>query len=136
MTVLDATGRVKTTLKLMMLWTALTWVLAPVLIFTVGYNGVAIASFLVTLTIVFTIYLLKQVVKFALLKSIYKQSLATIAMGIAVYFSAQVFVHDFSMLIFVILQGGLIYFIIFYLLAKNDIEKDIHIITSRFRREK
>lgn len=135
-TVLDATGRVKTTLKLMVLWTILTWIVTPILIFTIGYNGVAIASFLVTLTIGITVYLLKQVVKFAFIASIYKASLATIIMAIIVYFGAKFLASNILMLLFVISQGALVYLIVFYLLAKNDISQDIHIITSRFKKQK
>lgn len=58
--VLDATGRVKTTLKLMILWTILTWIFTWIGIFIFGYNGVAIASFIITLTIFITIRLVKE----------------------------------------------------------------------------
>jgi PST family polysaccharide transporter len=67
--VLDATGKVKTTLKLMVLWTLLTWILTPLFIYLFGFSGVAIASFIITLTIVITIYLVRKVVSFNFRKS-------------------------------------------------------------------
>lgn len=123
--VLDATGKVTTTLKLMILWTTLTWILTPILIYLYGYNGVSIASFLVTTTIVFTIHLVKQTVEFNFLQSIYKPLIATIIMGIIVYISAKVFVQDLITLAFVILLGGCVYLGFLFILAKDDIKKDI-----------
>ncbi|MBI2034601.1 MAG: oligosaccharide flippase family protein [Candidatus Levybacteria bacterium] len=133
-TVLDATGKVKTTLKLMVLWTTLTWVLTPILIFSIGYNGVAIASFLVTLTIGFTVYLLKKVVAFNFLQSIFKPVMATIFMSIVVYFSASAIAHDFISLLFVVLLGATVYCILFYMLAKQEVSKDLALIIAKFRK--
>lgn len=129
--VLDATGRVKTTLKLMVIWTILTWVLTPILIQAFGYNGVAMASFAVTLTIFITIYLVKQVVKFSFIKSIYKPALSTGAMIISVVVLSQLLVKDLASLILVIILGGAIYTAILFSLAGNEIKADFRKIYSR-----
>ncbi|MCL5069290.1 MAG: oligosaccharide flippase family protein, partial [Actinobacteria bacterium] len=123
--VLDATGKVKTTLKLMVLWTALIWILTPLLIYIYNYNGVAIASFIVTLTIFITIYLVKKVVNFHFLKSIYKPFISSLIMGIIVYFGAKIFVNNLFTLILIILIGIGVYFLIFFLWAKRQITQDI-----------
>lgn len=123
--VLDATGRVKTTLKLMVLWTILTWTLTPLAIFLWGYNGVAIASFLVTLTVAITIYLVKQVVNFEFIKSIYKPTIATIIMTAFTYLMAAFFVNNLVTLIFVIILAGAIYLLLIYLLAGKEIFEDV-----------
>lgn len=123
--VLDATGRVKTTLKLMVLWTILTWTLTPLAIYLWGYSGVAIASFLVTLTIGFTIYLVKKVVQFDFIKSIYKPAFSTIIMVIATYTMALLFVNDLISLFSVIILGGVVYLLSIYLIAGRAILLDI-----------
>lgn len=123
--VLDATGRVKTTLKLMVLWTVLTWTLTPLAIYVWGYNGVAIASFLVTLTVFITIYLVKQVVNFEFIKSIYKPAIATIIMTTLTYLMMAFFVNNLVTLIFVIISGGAIYLLSIYLLAGKEIFEDV-----------
>ena len=119
--VLDATGKVKITLRLMIIWTALIWILTPILIFLYGYNGVSVASFLVTTTIAFTVFLVKKIVDFRFLQSIYKPIIATIFMGVVVYTSSQMFVKDSLSLLFVILTGGLIYMLSLFLLAKEEL---------------
>lgn len=123
--VLDATGRVKTTLKLMVLWTFMTWTITPLFIYLWGYNGVAIASFIVTLTIFITIYLVKKVVDFHFIKSIYKPVIATLIMVLATYLLADLFINDFITMVFVIILGGVIYVFNIYLLAGKQILQDI-----------
>lgn len=123
--VLDATGRVKTTLKLMVLWTFLTWILTPIAIYFWGHSGVAIASFLVTLTVFITIALVRKVVRFDFLKSIYKPAIATLIMATVTYVVALNLINGFTSLIFVIILGGVVYLISIYILAGKEIAADI-----------
>lgn len=122
---LDATGRVKTTLKLMVAWTILTWVLTPFFIYFYGYNGVAVASFLVTLTIFFTINLAKQVVHFDFIKSIYKPFLSAIFMGVVVYFLSAPLIHDLFSIGVVALIGAGIYALCMLAIARHELSTDI-----------
>lgn len=133
--VLDANGKVKTTLQLMVIWTALTWFLTIILIKYFDYNGYAIASFIVTLTIVYTIFLVKQVVQFDFLKSIYKPTLATIIMAISVIILSKVMARDMITLIFVIIMGGAIYISLMYLIAGKEIISDIKMLLIRKKNE-
>ena len=123
--VLDATGRVRITLKLMVLWTILTWTLTPVAIYLWGYNGVAISSFLVTLTVFITIFLVKRVVNFELIKSLYKPIIATLIMVLFTYLLGILLVNSLITLIFVIISGGAIYLLSIYLLAGKEIFEDV-----------
>lgn len=123
-TVLDATGRVKQTLRLMVLWTALTWVLTPIAISLFGYSGVAIASFLITLTIGITVYLVKQIIDFRFFQSIYKPLFCSIAMSAFVFLTARMFVVDFISLGIIIILGAMIYISLMSFFAK-EIRDDI-----------
>jgi lipopolysaccharide exporter len=129
--VLDATGRVKTTLKLMVLWTAMTWILTPFLVYMYGFNGVAMASFIVTLTIFITIYLVKQIVDFNLVKSIYKPAFATGMLCIYLFIGNRFFVHNLLSLIIVIIVCAIIYLASMYILAKKEVENDIKILFKK-----
>lgn len=126
--VLDATGRVKTTLKLMVLWTVLIWILTPLLIYFIGYNGVSVASFLVTLTIFITIRLVKKVIEFDLLRSVYKPFLATVAMSLFAFLGTKFFVSDLATLMVIIFLSGLIYLINIYILAKEELHKNLKMV--------
>lgn len=122
--VLDSTGRVKTTLKLMVVWTALTWILTPIFIKLFGFNGVSIASFLVTLSIFYTVYLVKKVVDFSFFGSFSKPLIATLAMGVIFYGSTYYFVSSLIALVFFGLLSGVIYFVIFYFMAGEELRQD------------
>lgn len=119
--VLDAKYKVKITLNLMVIWTILTWILTPLFIMYFGYNGVAVASFLVTLSIVYTIYLVKKIIIFNFINSIYKPLLSSVIMSIFVYCFLKIFAMNLTVLLFTILIGGAIYSFSIYLLAKDEI---------------
>jgi O-antigen/teichoic acid export membrane protein len=129
--VLDANGKVRTTLKLMTIWTTMTWILTPILIMFFGYNGVAIASFVVTLTIFYTILLVKQIVSFHFLQSVWKPFFSSMIMGVSVYGLSLYFVTDFLSLLFIVILGMVVYTGCLYLLAGKEILQDIASIRRR-----
>lgn len=123
--VLDATGKVKVTLRLMVLWTVLIWILTPLLIHLYGYNGVSVASFLVTTTIIYTIFLVKKIIQFNFMSSIVKPIIATILMSIVVYITSNILAKDFISLIFVILTGGIVYLVSLFILSGKELKADL-----------
>jgi len=123
--VLDATGRVKSTLRLMIMWTVLIWILTPGLIFFYGYNGVSVASFLVATTIFYTTYLVKKVVSFNLLQNIYKPGVSTFLMAVVVFIGSRTFAKDALSLVFVILIGVVVYLVSLIFLARKELSQDI-----------
>lgn len=129
--VLDATGRVKTTLKLMVFWTTATWILTPILIKLMGFNGVAIASFLISLSIAITIILVRKMVEFSFLKSIYKPGIASLIMLVFVLLLEKFFVHGLISLFMISGLGGALYLLIMYMIAGEEIIKDIAILLKR-----
>jgi O-antigen/teichoic acid export membrane protein len=83
---LNATGRIKTTLKLMVMWTALTWILTPtIFIYLWGYNGVAPAAALVATTVILPIWLVRKIVDFNLWENVGKPFLGAMVMGVILY---------------------------------------------------
>ena len=70
--VLNAIGKIKVTLKLMMMWTILTWLISPFLVFKMGFNGVALAAFLIAaFTVIIPIVTVKKYINFDLLPNIF-----------------------------------------------------------------
>ncbi len=76
---LNALGHIRTTLKLMILWTSLTWVVTLLLLPFFGYNGVAIALLSITSTVTVVVILLKRVVPFTFFNNIRGPLIASIA---------------------------------------------------------
>lgn len=123
--VLDSKGRVKTTLRLMVIWTTLTWVLTPTLIFYFGYNGVSIASFIVSLTIFYTIYLVKKLVDFNFWSSIRSPLIGTTVMALLSFILIKLFVKDFVSLFIVGIIAVISYVTIVYMLSGEQLKNDI-----------
>lgn len=123
--VLDATGKVKVTLRLMVIWTVLIWILTPLFIHFYGYNGVSVASFLVTTTIIYTVFLVKKIVQFNFLSSIINPLVASFLMTITVFILSNLFAKDFLSLVFVILTGGIAYLICLFILSGKDLKADL-----------
>lgn len=81
---LNAIGLVKITLKYMVLWTILNWVLTVIFIKIFGLNGVAAASFIVAASVMLVLPQVKKHVNFSFYRPIWKQFLASVLMGIVV----------------------------------------------------
>lgn len=79
---LNAVGRIKTTFKLMIMWTVLTWVFVPVLAVRYSVNGAALGYAIVGSSSVVAIYIVYKVVKFSLYKSIFIPFISSSVMGL------------------------------------------------------
>lgn len=63
----NAVGRIKLSLYFMILWTVLTWVLVPIFIKSIGYDGISLAFFIMSLTFIFVWYQTKKIINFSIL---------------------------------------------------------------------
>lgn len=79
---LNAVGKVNRTLLLMIMWTSLTWTITPLAIIWYGYNGVALASVVISFSSIVTIMMVKAVIPFDFWTNIWRQIVATCAMTI------------------------------------------------------
>jgi len=122
---LNATGFIKHTLKLMIMWTALTWVLTPILVYYYGFIGVGIASFIISFTSVITIILVKRILVINVLDAILVPTFGSLVMAVAVYFVSQIFVRNIFTLCLAILLGALIYFSIMFIFKRNMLLENI-----------
>lgn len=119
--VLNAVGKIRLTLKLMIFWTVLTWVLTPVLVSVYGFTGVALASFLISFTSVITVVLVKRFIEVKVLEAIYLPTLASLIMGISVFLLTDNFVRGWATLIPAILLGFIIYSSLILLLGRDRV---------------
>lgn len=128
---LNAIGKIKTSLWLMVMWTMLTWILTPILIFTIGYNGYAWASLIISLTVVVVVVVTRKYIPFSL-KHIWSPGLAAICMGGILYELLKVVPQNIFSLIGLILLGGISYLGIVFLLARQEVIADVQLIRKQF----
>ncbi len=106
---LNATGHIKTTFKLMLMWTGLTWLLMPFLSIKFGYLGVSYAVAIIATSSFVTIILARKYVHFNLLNILKTPLAATFLMASFLTFTIQ-YAHSFTSLIVIGLSSAIIYF--------------------------
>lgn len=123
--VLNAVGKIKLTLKLMVFWTVLTWVLTPLLVVFYGFVGVAVASFLISFTSVVTVVFIKRFIKVRVLEAIYLPTLSSMVMGLSVYLFANIFVRGWVALIPTVILGFIVYSGLTLLLGRDKVYTEL-----------
>jgi len=127
---LNAIGKIKVTLGLMIMWTVLTWVLTLTLIRFFGFNGVPIAFLLVSTTIVIVVGLVKREVKFSFWKSVWSATGAAILQGIWYAVILRVVPHSLVWLLLAGFTGVILYGSIVRIVEKRRIMDIIHMFRS------
>lgn len=131
---LNATGKIKTTLKLMVMWTTLTWGLTPLLINLMGYNGVALASMLTASSSMIAIYLVNKIVKINIFAQLFPPAIASFLMFILLkvsisYFQPTQILHTLLLVPF----GGTIYFASLIITSRHQLSQEFAIVKKYFR---
>lgn len=88
---LSAIGQVDKTFRLMVMWTVLTWVLTPLCIRIWGFNGVAIAAFIISFTSLVPIFFLRKYVRVDVLNQVKDPFVATVVMSVVTWFALSSF---------------------------------------------
>jgi teichuronic acid exporter len=110
---LNAIGQINTTLKLMVLWTVLTWVLTPLAMYFFGYNGIAIAALVIATTSFLPVYYVKNIVPINFLDQIWRQTVAVLVMAVVGVAGFHYWSVSISMFIVGIAITGISYFVAF-----------------------
>lgn len=119
---IQALGKVKITLKLMIMWTLLTWFLIPPFIKIFGFNGVSIAMVLISLTSIITLIVAKRLIRFSLKKAFEKPVIIGFLTTVVMFVGKRLYpVSDIYQIIIVIASGMLTYLICLLLFAKKEI---------------
>ncbi len=129
---LNAVGKIKVSLYLMIFWTAATWILTPLLIVFIGFNGFAIASAIIATSVVGVVSLTKKYITFSLRPTIQNPLICSVMMGIIVGAFVHYIPANLCTMIAAIILGGLIYMGSMYLLARQELHDDLAIVRRQF----
>jgi len=120
---LNATGHIKSTFKLMLMWTGLTWLTMPFLSMKFGYLGVSYAVAIIATSSFVTILLARKYVHFNLLNILKTPLSATFIMSSFLVFTIQ-YGNSFTRLIIIGLISASIYFGTIILVEGRSFIKD------------
>lgn len=83
---LNATGNIKVTFKLMIMWTSLTWLTMPIMAIKFGYLGVAYATGIIATSSFVTIYLTRKIININFAHILKTPFISSIFMSIFLFF--------------------------------------------------
>lgn len=130
---LNAIGKIKITLHFMIAWTIITWALTPLAIFLIGFNGFPLISAVVNISVILVIFIAKKYVPFSVISIVKNPLIASVAMGVILYFINMYFVTNIIGLIISIILGAVIYFAILFSLGRKQILADIRYIRENLK---
>lgn len=120
---LNATGHIKSTFKLMIMWTGLTWLTMPFLSIRFGYMGVSYATAIIATSSIITIIMAKKYVDFSLYAILKTPTIATLIMSLVLYIGSHL-VTSLLTLITSILISMAIYFSLVILIEGKTFIKE------------
>ena len=121
---LNAIGKIKVTFKLMVMWTALTWLIIPYLAITHGVTGASIGYMLVSSTSVIALFLVKKYVDFSL-DFVFKPLISAVFMFVVVAIIKNFLPENIIGLLIVVTAGIIIYSLTTYLLVGSSLAGDV-----------
>ena len=127
---LNAIGKINQSLKLMLFWTILTWILTPVLLYFFGFNGVALAALLISFTSILSVILINRFVKVNIWQNVNSQLLASILMLLVGILGMPIWQQSLGKLFVGLLISGLTYLLIFSLFSGKRFIAEIKNIKS------
>lgn len=80
---LNAIGKINRTLQLMIIWTTMTWIITPVMMYFFGFNGVASAAMVISFSSVVPILYVREYVKIDVWDQVWRQLVAAAVMALA-----------------------------------------------------
>jgi len=118
---LNAVGKIKITLFLMVFWTVATWILTLTFIPLVGFVGVALAQTVLSLSIFIVVVLVKKVSPFSFVESIRIPVVASVFQGCTYFFFRGPKPYESIRMIIVGIIGVILYMGIVWFFEKKKI---------------
>ena len=118
---LNAIGEINKTLKLMTLWTVLTWVITPISMAIFGFNGVSLAAFAISFTSFLPILYVKKHVNIDVIANIWPQFLAALVMGVVGWLGLSMWSQSLSWMLLGMILVSVLYVLILLMLGWKKI---------------
>lgn len=122
---LNATGHIKSTFKLMIMWTGLTWLTMPYLSIRFGYMGVAYATAIIATSSLVTIFMAKKYVDFSLFNILKTPIVATMIMSVILYLGSHLVTSSITLVVSVILSMAIYFAMVILLEGKLFIRETL-----------
>ncbi|MDP3940878.1 MAG: oligosaccharide flippase family protein [bacterium] len=132
---LNAIGKIKVTLYLMIFWTLSTWILTPILIFSMGFTGVALASAIVASSVVLVVYVTNKYVPIKLVGLVFRPLFATVVMGLTIWSLSPYIVRNVPSFVLMVVIGAIVYALSMIIVAKKQLVADWKMVRLQLKGE-
>ena len=115
----------------MLMWTALTWILTPLLMTRYGYNGVAVASAIVASSSIIPMIILKKMLPVSLFSNIWPQLISALFMGICLkWLVSSLVIGHWILVIPLIAAGAILYGVFLMVLIPKKVLAEIKSVST------
>jgi len=128
---LNATGKIKITFQLMIMWTILSWALMPVLAIKFGYLGVSTAVFIIATSSIVTVIVARKLVAFSLVAALKTPVLSSSALFLFLILLRNNFGTLENLIVFASLSVMLFFFACFLLEGRHLLAEALSLFKSR-----
>jgi O-antigen/teichoic acid export membrane protein len=128
---LNAIGKINKTLKLMGLWTGLTWVITPLLLWQIGYHGVAWAALIISFTSVLSVKMVKKYVPIEVLPQVCLALLGSVVMASLGLWGQPIWTRSLTTLLFGMLLTAVAYLLTIGLFGWKRVTQEIRSLISK-----
>jgi PST family polysaccharide transporter len=125
---LNAVGKIKTTLVLMVSWTVATWVLTITLVHYIGFNGVALALLILTTSLGIVVALTKKVAAFSFISMVKWPCIAACMQSLLYFLLRGNAPYVPAYQIFIACLGVILYIAVLLMFERKRIVEMIHFI--------
>lgn len=124
---LNAVGRIKTTMMLMVFWTVFTWILTLIFIHFIGFNGFAVALFILSFSLVIVVSLTKKFAEFSFIENVRWPVVAAVLQIVWYMLARGNAPYNIPRLIVVAVVGVILYSGVIWLTQKERVLEIIHV---------
>lgn len=130
---LNAIGKIKITLYLMIFWTVATWVLTPLAIMMMGFTGVSVASAIISSSVVLVVFITNKFIPIRIFGLLVRPLFATIVMGIVLWSVGPYLIVSIPTFLFMVVLGAVVYAGVMLLLAKKQLLADYRMVRLQLK---
>lgn len=124
-TILNAIGKIRTTFKLMVILTLLSWLFTPILAVRLGYIGVPVSVVIVNLAVLYAVLSLNKHIRIDYFNQLKGPVTASAVMMLAVLYLRQFIVLSYLGLLLIILIGIVVYISMILLIDRKRFFNEI-----------
>lgn len=127
---LNAIGKITITLRLMIMWTTLSWLIIPLLAISQGVNGASLGFSIVGASSIVAILVSKKYIDISLVESVFKPLASSVVVLIFLLLVKDKMVPSYPWFFALLFAGGIIYSVSTYIIVGPkilaDVKKVIH----------